>query len=171
MKLSPFVAIGLAVLAALPARAQGQARATAIQPSASPAPAPRAITLPEEELATPASSFDPTVKVYGFADAYFAQDFMSAQSPWFSRTDSMPNRFSRFLVGNLNLYLDAKPGPNFRSLIEVRFTYLPAGASTTAVGRDYGLTTTPIQYGSTIIERAWVEYQAFELLTLRMGSS
>lgn len=169
MKLSPFFAIGLAALATLPGRALGQASEPTTPPPAATPPAPKPAAAPEEEYVAPPAAFDPTLRFYGFADFSYQRDFMDPQSKWFTATQSQGNRHDRFLVGNLNLYMDAKPGAKFRSLLEVRFTYLPASYTNANTGRDYASTTVPVQWGSIIIERAWLEYKAFEFLTLRIG--
>lgn len=108
--------------------------------------------------------------LYGFADFTYVHAIKhQAFSP----------PYNSFAVGRLNVYLASDLGDNWRSLAEVRFTYLPHGASVvddtgqssridTTVG-DYTDLNRPIRVGGTVIERAWVEYSAHPLLNFRLG--
>lgn len=87
-----------------------------------------------------------------------------------------------FLFGNLNLFFDAQPRSDWRTLVELRFTNLPHGeieSLRTPVGGEFRRTdrtgldsTSPngrnrILFGSVIIERAqaqWTASDAFEVL-------
>jgi hypothetical protein len=84
---------------------------------------------------------------------------------------------STFAVGNLNVYMGADIAKDWRSLIEIRFMYLPDGSKplgTSGMGTD---TTTadyvneyrPIKWGGISIQRAWVERTFHKLLTIRVG--
>jgi hypothetical protein len=87
--------------------------------------------------------------------------------------------FDRFAVGHMNLYLSSSLGKRWRTLGEIRFTYLPHGVgsyneaaeyerydTTTA---DYSDVDRPVRWGTTIIERAWLEYGPHPLFNVRMG--
>ncbi len=164
----PSLAVTLAALALAPAAARAD------EPSADPAADALA-----SELRTPRTGLA-SLKLYGFADFSYAQWLIDERSSWWP---IMPHA-GAFSVGNLNLYLDAQLGPHARSLVEVRFTYLPNGTvasmnpdnpaqlvlnGTTGV-RDYtraGLDLTA--WGGIVIERALVEWTFSEALTLRAG--
>jgi hypothetical protein len=86
----------------------------------------------------------------------------------------------RFYVGTVNVYFDKQIAPDLRSLLEVRFTYLPNHArqidfATGTIGRednresDYlnAQRNTPI--GGIILEQVWLEYDAHPLLSVRLG--
>lgn len=84
----------------------------------------------------------------------------------------------RFAVGKMNLYLASELGDNWRTLSEVRFSYLPHGTSPTGPAPaprtdtsvpDYTNVYRPVRWGGVILERAWLEYTADPLLNVRMG--
>lgn len=112
------------------------------------------------------------LNIYGFTDfTYTARlnDFAFA-SPYPS-----------FMVGNLNLYAGAELGRGWRALTEFRLLYVPHGAVPTSEAQalepvrgdttvpdpaDYGR---PQRWGGVEIERAYLEYSAHSLLTIRGG--
>jgi hypothetical protein len=106
--------------------------------------------------------------IYGFVDFTYGH---ALEADFFTPYNS-------FAVGNFNVYLASELGDGWRSLAEARFTYLPhgdrgalgmGGARTdTSVG-DYTDLGRPIRWGGVVIERAWLEYAAHELLTIRGG--
>jgi hypothetical protein len=125
------------------------------------------------EIATSAESSGSKLNIYGFSDFTFAKRLSKNSS------DIITPRASTFYVGNLNLYLNAERG-RWRSLSEVRFTYLPDGADTydAATGEAGRISSSYADYadfgrqkkvGGVIIERVWLEYSAHQLLTIRAG--
>jgi hypothetical protein len=87
-----------------------------------------------------------------------------------------------FWLGNLNLYAGADLGDNWRTLTEVRFSYLPNGtvpsaqafsptppAPTDTTVPDYTDLGRPVRWGGVIIERAYVERTFLSWLTVRAG--
>ncbi|HEX7451483.1 MAG TPA: hypothetical protein VF294_04330, partial [Polyangiaceae bacterium] len=64
--------------------------------------------------------------LYGFADMTYLRLLVPKSSVW--------NRFyfptNSFAVGNFNLYMSSNLGDSWRALGEVRFMYLPNGATT-----------------------------------------
>ncbi len=126
-----------------------------------------------EQQVTQSSGSGPTdskLDIYGFADFGYGvalKDF-AFSAPYDS-----------FAVGNLNVYLASNLSESWRSLAEVRFSYLPHGASLvdstgqvtrtdTTVG-DYTDLGRPVRWGGIMIQRAYLEYQAHPLLTIRGG--
>jgi hypothetical protein len=117
------------------------------------------------------SSDQSRLSIYGFADFNYTR---------LTNDFKLINPYDSFNVGNLNVYIGADLGDNWRSLIEVRFMYLPSGASpppasdqpagrmNTTVG-DYSDLSRPIQWGGISIQRAWVERSFHKLLTVRVG--
>jgi hypothetical protein len=107
------------------------------------------------------------LNLYGFADFTYTRYL----TPWAIADSS-------FSVGNLNLYMASELGDGWRSLIEVRFMYLPNGATTGNTPFDPRIDTTfydstdwgrPMQWGGIHTERAWLERTFHKLLTVRVG--
>jgi hypothetical protein len=107
---------------------------------------------------------------YGFADFSYAR--ILGDSATASRSTST------FSVGNLNLYMASELGDEWRSLVEVRFLYLPNGGTPSAslLGPSTDTTTydnsdfgRPVQWGGIKIERVWLERTLHKLLTVRVG--
>lgn len=108
--------------------------------------------------------------LYGFSDFTYSRILQS-------EGNATPSS-STFAVGNLNLYLASELGDEWRSLIEVRFMYLPNGgqADPSLIGpltdttisdpNDFGR---PVQWGGISIQRAWLERTFHKLLTVRVG--
>lgn len=127
----------------------------------------------EEETNSPLA-----VRVYGFIDVSYRHAFMEKDSPWYIYINRQPS----FYVGNFNLYLDSQISDAWRSLAEVRFTYLPAGAERNSIDRDYIVQTrSESQYadytdfgreravGGIMLERAQLEYRPNDYLTVTAG--
>jgi hypothetical protein len=121
------------------------------------------------------------LKIYGFADMGFQYVQINKQGLLANVYDvNHPD----FILGNLNLYFDAQPTPHWRGLVEVRFTNAPQGKITNfgGLGGRFTRTSTfsddssgaalnaPMWGGSVIIERAWLEYNRFQPLKLRVGN-
>lgn len=152
-------------------------------PSNGPAPAPAAPAAEsgalsadelnqysiEAGLAAPEAAPVPSLSVYGFAD--FSVHAQSERSLPTELAGNSPN----FFVGNLNVYLRGDLTRGWKSLAEVRFTYLPNGRITRELTRestaasDYAEFYAPIRLGGLSIQRAWLEYTAHPLLTVRAG--
>ena len=91
---------------------------------------------------------------------------------------------STFVLGNVNLYLDARPNDRWRALTEIRFTGYPHGEFTpTQPGRAFQRTNNQIfdvnsasggfaqtRWGAIILERAQIEYSWADWLRVRGGS-
>ncbi len=114
--------------------------------------------------------------LYGFADFTYQRLLVSKDNVW-TRTYPSVNSFA---VGNFNLYLSSNLGDSWRALAEVRFLYLPNGATTTdpTTGNanrtdttvlDYAGFEEPIRWGGIRIERIYVEHEFNGLLKLQVG--
>jgi hypothetical protein len=112
------------------------------------------------------------LNIYGFMDFTYTHrlnDFTFA-SP-----------YPTFLVGNLNLYAGAELGDGWRTLTEFRLLYVPHGSlasdqlfatnpvRTDATVGDPADLGRPMRWGGVEIERAWLEYSAHPLFTIRGG--
>jgi hypothetical protein len=154
------VCVVLALLA--PAGSAGaQSAAPAEAPVAPMAGAPLS-ALGEE------SAGAPRLQLYGFAD--FAYSTVVEED---TALGVLLGHRPSMAIGKLNVYLDARPAPSWRSLIEIRFTYLPHGqwdaSGRTDNGvRDYSDSGT-MRWGGIVIERAWLEYTFHEALRLQAG--
>jgi hypothetical protein len=110
-----------------------------------------------------------SLDVYGFADFTFVTQIGK-------RTIGPPQ--PTFTVGNVNVYLAGRISERLRSLIEVRFLYLPHGTVPTTqpngpridtASADPADVNRPLRWGGVELERVWVEYQTSQELTLRVG--
>ncbi len=68
--------------------------------------------------------------IYGFVDLAYFQPLVPKDSPWLQYFPDKPS----FILGNLNLYLDAQIAPRLRSMVETRLMLSPRGAATIAPG-------------------------------------
>jgi hypothetical protein len=167
---SPAAASPAAANSALSAARNTEANAGAASPDAVLPP-------PDVEAAT---QIDP-LRLYGFLDFGFNRFFTSEKS---QLNFLFPTSASTFLLGNINLFLDANPSPGWRSLVEIRFTNLPHGQEqsfATPLGDEYSRRDTrttdftspalrsEVVLGSIIIERAWAEYTFSDALKLQAG--
>ncbi len=178
------------------------AGATAAPPAPPPAPvgeaaapspetAPAAVDQPTADAeaeaaiealteAEPMSEIDPLatppLDVYGFAALGYQHTLVEDHSPWLTLFDRHPS----FYVANVNVYFDKQIATDWRSLLEVRFTYLPHGArqisfSDGSIGRednrqsDYLNAQRDTQVGGIVLEQVWLEYTAHPLLSVRLG--
>jgi len=116
------------------------------------------------------------LEIYGFADVSYFHTIGPTSAP----LREYVTRYPSFFVGHFNVYLASQLSENWRSLAEVRFMYSPLGDSVnpaadgsfpaqTNESLDYTDLGHNISWGGIEIQRAWVEYQAFNFLTLRAG--
>ena len=113
--------------------------------------------------------------LYGFADFTYQRLLVDKENIW-NRTYPSVNSFA---VGNFNLYLSSNLGDSWRALAEVRFMYLPNGASkpdasgnairTDTTVLDYAGFEEPIRWGGIRIERIYVEHEFNGLFKLQVG--
>ena len=108
------------------------------------------------------------LNIYGFADFLYQTRLNDFQ---------LATPYPTFMVGNLNLYVGAELGSGWRTLTEVRFTYLPNGNVTfgsstrtdTTANDPANLGQPTVKWGGVQIERAWLEYTVHPLLTIQAG--
>ncbi|MET0341254.1 MAG: hypothetical protein ABW252_09635 [Polyangiales bacterium] len=118
----------------------------------------------------------PNLSLYGFADFTFVKLFAPKNNliSLYSPTQST------FALGNVNLYVDSQISRRARSLIEVRLSFLPDGATTieanTAQVRrvntdvpDTRILGRISTWGSITIERVVLSYDFTPWLTLSVG--
>jgi hypothetical protein len=154
--------------------------------SAQPAPTPPADPAPPaaKDAATTVSDadisalgLDPAqpddhINIYGFADISWRALLIPSTSigaNYFPKENS-------FVVGNVNLYITKNLSARWRSMLEVRFLYAPAG--TTNADGTFTHTSAPnpadleraVQWGGVSIERVYLEYEVNHLLTVQAGS-
>jgi hypothetical protein len=121
-----------------------------------------------------AAAAQPLLNLYGFADLTFYKYFLHRDSGFRNGLYTE----SAFAIGNLNVYLASSLGPDWRSMAEVRFTYLPNGSRRPVDGDVERTDTTASDYtglgferrtGSVVIERAWLEYMPASWIAIRGG--
>jgi hypothetical protein len=117
-----------------------------------------------------------TIDLYGFLDTGLQRLFVDSRSPL---NGVYPTRASTFVLGKANLYIDAHPGPGWRTLIETRLTLYPNGVE--SFTPNYQRVDTRIYdsnepngrsrvpWGSIVMERAWGEWSYSQALTLQAG--
>lgn len=137
-------------------------------------PAPEAASPPDVDLGAlgldpGGASYDDHLNVYGFADVSWLAEHWN-RDPVLAARDS-----KSFSVGNLNIYLAKNLSEKARALAEIRFTYLPNGTRnadgsiTDTNTQDISMFLTPTQWGGIVIERAYVEYDLTDHITVRGG--
>ncbi|MDF3065122.1 MAG: hypothetical protein K0R38_723 [Polyangiaceae bacterium] len=121
------------------------------------------------------------LKLYGFADMGF-QYTRANKSSVLANLYDFNN--ANFILGNVNIYFDAQPVEHWRGLVEVRFTNAPQGRITNfgGLGGQFARASTftddtsgaaanaPLWGGTLVIERAWLEYNRFQAVKLRVGN-
>jgi len=112
------------------------------------------------------------LQIFGFMDASWTGYRLSAGSLW---RGYLPTE-TTFGIGNLNLYLTRSLAERWRSFFEVRFTYAPAtatrvdGSANHATAPDPANAQRPLTWGGVSIERAYLEYDATDRLTVQAGA-
>jgi hypothetical protein len=118
------------------------------------------------------------LRVYGFAD-------MGLQRAWGPLTESVPGgtQATTFVLGNVNLYFDSTPAPDWRFLAELRLGLFPHGAVARGGGGG-GLTMvstrisddgasnggfTDLVWHGVLLERAHIDWLPSDEFNLRAG--
>ena len=122
-------------------------------------------------IAAPAARADeetdlsgPALRFYGFADFSYDRYLFSTDSGW-NQYRIFPDT-GAFSVGKLNLFIDGQISSRARSLVEVRFSYL---GGVDPLVSDYSENSSSVPAAGIVLERAWVEYQFADALTVRVG--
>ncbi|HEY6881197.1 MAG TPA: hypothetical protein VI299_24395 [Polyangiales bacterium] len=161
--------------AALPAAVLEPTPADVAAPSADIPPELSLQDLAALGLSDPTSAVDKSLKIYGYMD--FA---LSAQkNPKGSIFSTQGGANTTFYVGSINLYMSKQITEAVRTLLEVRFTYLPNGASApegalsgakigTSVD-DYVYAGGQQRWGGIILQRAYLDWTVHPALVLRAG--
>jgi hypothetical protein len=121
-----------------------------------------------------------TFRVYGFADFGLNHAWLGDKSFLHGLVASD----TTFVLGNLNLYFDFRPDPEWQVLTEIRFTGYPDGVETSLaspLGTEYARTDTEVvdiaspatgsqfRWGSIFIERAYAQWSYNEHFNVRVG--
>jgi hypothetical protein len=86
--------------------------------------------------------------------------------------------YPSFYVGNVNLYLSKNLSETFRTMGEVRFSYLPNGAQDSTAGAlnyvstevaDYAANSYQTHWGGIVIERLYLEWTLHPMVIVRAG--
>ena len=152
------------------------ASALAAADAAASAPADLATATAELMIeGTDPSNVEKKLDIYGFSDFTYSGFAISKENRW----NGYVNRYPGFGIGNLNVYLKGTLSERARSLIEIRFMYLPNGQSQIQPDGSVKYTDTRVldplelnralKWGGIVVERAWVEYELHELATIRAG--
>src|SRR4029079_2880246 len=145
----------------------------ATEPGANDADAAATTALADVTASTQAETETYRLNLYGFSDLTYTKTVSAG---------SFGYPVSSFYIGNLNLYASGELGDSWRTLMEVRFTYLPNGSIPTAQAfspmpppptdtavPDYADLNRPLRWGGVVIERAYVERTFLSWLTVRAG--
>jgi hypothetical protein len=118
-----------------------------------------------------AEAEQPKLHIYGFADMG-GQWLHTGDGPYHDIIASAP----AFVVGNINLYFDARPSPAWRAMVETRYGLAPHGSwdGLTQVDNHFMDTSSPSGRGyaiwsGVILERAWLQWTYNGRFALQAG--
>ena len=124
---------------------------------------------------------EPMFKVYGFMDMGFQGTWVNEKSLVAALLDTNAITFA---TGNIDLYFDFNPHPDWRALAEIRFTGSPHGriesfggitgdqfsrTSTQSYDPNGTVANAPVWGGYSVIERAWIEWNRYQQFQIRTG--
>lgn len=133
-----------------------------------------------QEESTPVETSEPQLRLYGFAD-------VGLQRMWADKelADFAPeSNKTTFVLGNLNVYVDASPSKDVRFLAEIRFGLFPNGAQERPKGllnlgesidtsisdpSAANLGFTNIRWAGVIPQRAHIDWTPSDLFNVRAG--
>jgi hypothetical protein len=148
------------------------AEVAAVTPSVSTPSMPSASSndIDLSSLGLDPGGFDDKLNIYGFADFNYTGIHWVREAPPTTQKDT-----HGFLVGKLNVYLAKNLTPRARTLVEVKFSFMPNasqnsdGGYISTLALDASNLNRPTTWGSTVIERAYIEYDVTDYLTIRAG--
>jgi hypothetical protein len=186
------LALAIALLFSLPARAQVAAELRLSAPDAGPDPSAdlrSRLTATEAQLVTQQSELDALserevateskeepLRFWGFMDMGINKFFATKGS---LIAQVSPSTATTFVLGSVNLYLEARPLAHFSAFLETRLTDLPDG-TVSATGGGLNSTqawdfTSPggawaiTRLGAIVLERAYLQWEQSDLFALRVG--
>jgi hypothetical protein len=120
----------------------------------------------------------PVLRLYGFMDMGLQRSWGGLYKTGLSQSDALT-----FVLGNVNLYIDVMPSPQWRGLTEVRFTTFPDGTESfdPVSGQFAKHNTTVLDYaspsggflsihwGAIVLERAHIDWLPLDQLNVRVG--
>lgn len=104
---------------------------------------------------------DTDLKLSGFIDFGATLSLNDPDSGWDGATNL---NHTSFAVGNINLYLTKNLSEDFRTMAEIRFTYMPY-----ATVDDYTVGGGTLEYGGILVERVYLEWSPSRYLSVRAG--
>lgn len=120
---------------------------------------------------------EPAMRLYGFID-------MGLQKLWAANDPVVPTRATTFVLGNIDLYFDFHPLPDWSSLVETRLTNYAQGAEQVGVTGIQPYQAAPsaevtdlangtgydrVRVSSIVLERAYIQWQRHQELGVRVG--
>ncbi|MBN1609072.1 MAG: hypothetical protein JW940_20760 [Polyangiaceae bacterium] len=118
-------------------------------------------------------------RVYGFMDAGLRKQWWGHHAYFHSIGAS---NAPTFVFGNLNLYFDSRPTPDWRGLAEIRFTSYPDGTIANPTGTSFERQSTlvfdidgssgswgQVRYGSIVLERAHIDWTPADWFQVTTG--
>jgi hypothetical protein len=130
-----------------------------------------------------ADTYQRKIELYGFMDMGFQKLWAHSDAAILGTGTS---RAATFVLGNINLYVDANPTQSWRALTEMRLTNYPNGSldspGVPALGQAEHRSSTlvndvnapdagfnQVSWGSIVLEQAWIQGTATDWLGVRVG--
>jgi hypothetical protein len=120
---------------------------------------------------------EPSIRFYGFMDMGLQRVWGKIFDTGLGQSDAL-----NFVLGNVNLYMDVTPSPDWRGLVEVRFTTFPNGSESlnTSTNQFTRYSTTIFDYtansgfltvdwGAIVLERAHIDWTPIDQFNIRVG--
>ena len=130
-----------------------------------------------------ADTYEHKVDIYGFMDMGFQKIWANSYA---ASLGTGTSRAGTFVLGNINLYIDANPTQNWRALTELRLTNYPNGSldmpGVPALGQAEQRSNTTVfdvnspdpgwnqvNWGSIVLEQAWIQGTITDWFGVRVG--